>query len=48
MEHVKREANECWHLVKVVENVSVSRSWMEEIPDIIHDVVILEQYALVD
>ena len=50
MEHViSTKANKAAHgLARVAGiNVGVSRIWMEEIHDIIHDVVFLEQSALV-
>jgi hypothetical protein len=38
---------EPYKLVKIAGNIGVSKIWMEEIPHCIHDIVVLEQIALV-
>lgn len=48
VEHVRREANEAAHgLARAAGNTGVSRIWMKEVPNIVHDVILLEQFALV-
>ncbi|XP_059436174.1 uncharacterized protein LOC132169106 [Corylus avellana] len=48
MEHVRRAANEAAHgLARAAEITGVDRIWMEEVPEVVHDIVVLEQFALI-
>jgi ribonuclease HI len=49
VKHVKTELNEAAHgLAKIARNARVASIWiMEEIPRCIHDIVVLEQAALI-